>query len=735
MNDINDNAKAVQEPRGPALDADKATLTDQIPAGLRKILLEKGINQKISDLWNQGNAARALQLERQRMLAREVDEFIEPLYTKPLEWNSDLHMPVAFTVLKTFHARMYSALLSGEPPFMVNANTEAHMDAATVVQDLLQHTIKNWANQYQGVDIAVDDWIWQWLVSGRGILKLKWDKQFTRFVDIERTTVRGMPVFTADGEVQPGPEEVLEKAKKKDIISFEGPCWEPVDNEDLLILGGEGDPDRADAVIQTSWMTSHELWSLADQRLFDKRAVERVIQGGEDMQSAEPVSQIKLEEAERSGESSLDDQTVLDRYQILEAYLKVDLDNSGIASDVIVWMHKATREILRATYLWRVAKTGETPFAVSDFYRRRGQASALGLVELIYTLTKEIDALHNMKIDFGLLSTMPVGFYRASSSLSKERLPLSPGQLIPLDNPMTDVNFPNMGARHAFAAQEEAALMDFISRVTGISDMQMGVLGAQGAARTATGASAIVNESNANLDIFLRRLQRGFKKALRYTYALLCEKLPAGYEFRLLGRDGRFRYRRVQSREELRGQLDFSLEPNSAASNPQLKISNAQQVLSLVQNPLLIQLGVVTPGNLYEATKNMMVAMGIKDWSKYIQTPPQHTRMFTPEEIANRILAGIDVQLGPEQDLQGFISYFQQVMADDELLGQFSQEQTITLARKAQEAQQMLAALQEMQQQQAVAQQMQRNSQAGTQGALMQQNQAPQNSIPGEQPT
>jgi len=83
---------------------------------------------------------------------------------------------------------------------------------------------------------------------------------------------------------------------------------------------------------------------------------------------------------------------------------------------------------------------------------------------------------------------------------------------------------------------------------------------------------------------------------------------------------------------------------------------------------------------------------------------------FTPEEIANRVLAGIDVKLGPEQDLDGFIGYVDYIISNDDILGQFNEEQTIMLARKQQEAQQMKQALQEMAAQQANAQQMQRNA-------------------------
>lgn len=719
VKDFNVDQKVVTEKRGPKLEAPniEAPLREQIPESLLKKLKSDDlrIGHEVINRWDQANANRARQLDRQRKLLLELDEFMDPIYTKPQQWMSDLHLPVAYTICKTFHARMYEALLRQRPYFDTKARKEANLERAPVVQDLMWYTVSKWANNNQGIESSVDDFIWAWVTQGRGIWKTRWEKEYTRFVDVEETIVPGAGEVR-DGQLVPT-ETIIERPIKRDIEIFNGPVWEHVDQEDIVIVGGNGDPDRADFVGHSLWMTAHKLWTLVDAKMFNKEAVKEVIKSGQSMKSAEPANNIKSDRAQNAGENSPDQQELIDRYQVIEAYLKVDLDNSGIKSDVVVWVHKDSREILRATYLWRVMKTGTTPFAVADFYRRKGQESAIGLVELIYTLTKEIDAMHNMKIDFGIISSLPIGFYRASSSMSKERIPLTPGNLIPLEDPIRDINFPVLGNRSAFAASEEASLFSVIARVTGISDLQLGIIGAQGVARTATGARAVVGESNANLDIFLRRLNRAFNKALTYTFQMLQQKMPDGLEFRITGNNGQNYFRKIQSREELQGMYDFEVESNSARSNQQTQIDNASQIFQATQNPLLIQLGVVNPGNLFEATKNFFQQLGIKDWSRYIQEPAQHQRIFTPAEIANRILADIDVPLTPEQDLDGFITFVQDLLGNDETLGQFSEQEVIALASKQREAQQMLQALQQVQAQQANANQMVTNANLGAQQA------------------
>ena len=186
--------------------------------------------------------------------------------------------------------------------------------------------------------------------------------------------------------------------------------------------------------------------------------------------------------------------------------------------------------------------------------------------------------------------------------------------------------------------------------------------------------------------------------------------MPDGLEFRITGNDGQAYYRQIKSRDEIAGKYDFMLEPNSAASNPSVRLNNAQQIYSLVQNPLALQLGAVTPGGFYEAMKNLLISMGVKDYSKYITKPQGFVRQFSPEEIVNRVLAGVPMRLDPTMDFEGVIAYIQSIMDTDELLGQFSQDAAVRLAQLLQEAMQLQQAMAEMAQQQAVATQMQANA-------------------------
>lgn len=720
MSVINKDQDVVNNGRKDPLKGVEASLKDQVPKKLLKKVKELGVGEKVRQLYYTGNANRALWLERQQAFLADWDEFLESSSQGAFEGSSSLHIPMPLIVAKTMHARFLQALLGIDPPFTVRPRTEAVVERSAMVQETIEYALKEWANHYQGAYEAVDEWVWHWITTGCGIMKLRWDCEYTRFIDVVEVQEPTAPIVELDeqgNEVLVPQFKMVEKEVAQVKKKFEGPVFEPIMNEDLLIIGGKGNPQNADAVIHRVFMTASELWTLVDRKLFDEDAVETIIRGGRDPIAGSEQSSVKYQRAHYAGKADINTETELDKYEILECYMKMDVDGSGINSDIIVWVHNRTGQVCRATYLYRVNKAGERPFFKIDFHKRAGQDYGAGIVELMHPLSKEMDAMHNMRIDFGMISTMPFGFYRPTSNIDPETINLEPGALIPVDNPTSDVYFPNMGNRTSFGFQEEAAIQQMIERLTGISDLNLGVLGAQGAARTATGARAILGESSANLDVYLRRMNAGWKKALECLLHMMQQRLPDGFGFRLTGEDGGNYWAYIKTKQDIEGDFDFEVAPNTSSSNKAIQVENSQQMVQLTGNPLDIQLGIITPQGRYEALKAYASSLGIKDHGKYLQAP-RLPRIFTPQEEVNRLLRGVPTPVTPEGDHEGYLKYFEYLTSNPEILGQYTQEETMVLAAQAQQHAQMLAALEEQAAQQRNAQQMQMNAQ-------MSQNQAP----------
>jgi len=709
---LSDDRKPITDGRRNPLKDVAAPLRDQVVEKLYDKLIEMNVGQRVANIWLTGSSNRDMWLERQKEYLAAWDEHLISSTEGPFDGSSQLHLPMPFIVCKTVHARFYQAIMGMDPPLHVKARNEASLERVDTVRDTMRYAINDWANHHKGVDRTVDTWIWDWITVGSGLMKLRWDVKYTRFVDVEEVAEPGPPKFQViDGRETAIPTiRMVEREVKRTKKCFEGPVAENVDAEDLLIVGGGGDPDLADAVLHQQWLTASELWTLVDRKVFNKEAVEKIIEGGPDRQEGAVGSDLKQQRATNAGSAQLDTDVDLDRYQIIEAYLALDTDDSGINSEVVVWVHPRSRELLRATYLYRVARSGERPFVKADFHLRKGQEFGTGIPELIYPLTKELDAMHNMRIDCGLISTMPIGFYRASSGIDPEVIQFAPGSLIPVDNPATDVVFPNMGNRTVFGMQEEQGLMQWIERLTGINDMALGMIsGAQGATRTATGARALVGEMSANLDVHLRRLNRGWRKFLRYLLSMLQQRCPDGLSFRLTGDDGKDYWRQVK-KGDLDGQFDLEVSPNTATSNAGIQQEMAAQILQLTANPLDIQLGIITPAQRYEALRNYLQALGVKDFGRYLQKPQGYQYTPDPESEANQILRGIEVPVLPQGDHEGFIAYWEEIKKHDDWLGQFNEKQAIAMEQQARRHAQMLQAIEEMAAQQANAQQMRTNA-------------------------
>lgn len=715
MSTLNDDKKPLQGRKNPLKDV-LAPKRDQVVSKLADKLREMNTAQRVVEAWLQANSQRQELLERQETYLKDWDEFLVSEADGAFDGSSNLHLPTSFIVCKTYHARFLQALLGVEPPFFARARREDSIDRTAMVTDTLAYTLKDWANHYDGVHEAVDDWIWNWTTTGTGILKIRWEKKYERFLDV---VVKARTVEVPQVDPETGMESVTQEVVREEVeervtkVCFDGPIFEPRPLEDVVLVG-DGDPQKADMVIDQCRATASELWTMADQGIFDSDAVEQVINSGPDMTTDTMTGTIKQQRAENAGTSTPDTEADLDRYQILETYARIDVDGSGINTEVVMWIHPKTRALLRATYLRRVNKSGERPFFKSDFYRRPGQLYGIGLLEILHPLSVEMDAMHNMRIDFGLISNMPFGFYKANSSLNPEVISYRPGDLIPLDDPQSDVYFPNLGNRTSFGMQEEMAIQTLVERLTGVNDMMTGAMsGSQGATRTATGVRGLIGESNANLDVHLKRLQRTWRRALRYTLHMLQQRIPVGLSFRVTGEDGNDYWRYVRSQEDIAGDFDIELDANSANSNQSIQQENAQLVFQAVQNPILLQTGIVGQGNIYEATKDFFKSRGIKNFNRYITRPPDYAYMPTPEEEANRILRGIEVPVLPQSDHAGFMEYFQTIFDNDELLGQFNEDQSIALFAQFQRHEKMAAAIAASQAQANNSNQMATNSQTG----------------------
>ncbi len=679
----------------------KAHRRDATVESLTKRCDELDLGKKVQDMWLMHDSHISTANERLKKL-QNWDEHIEDVEMN-YKGTSNIHIPLPMIVLKTFHARMYQALLAVDPPFSVRAMQEAFKDDEEMVFGLMAWTLKEWCNYNEGIEQVADEWLWNWCGWGTGDLKVRWDCRYTRYVDVVDSYQQGPSTY----EIVINPDTgAIENVEKPSVIRvpietpitdklWEGPVIEFVSRTDLAIIQGLSigkNIQRADAIIHRSWFTADQLQHEALRGVFDQKAVDDMIYAGPHSEGGKLAMDIQQDREIHSGKQTLDINEDQDRYEILEAYLETDVNRDGLNEAIILWIDNQSGTILRATYTHRVLRGGKRPFSHTEFIPRKDHGYAMGLLELIHPISVELDMIHNIKVDIGIMAAQPIGFYRAATGLDPVKLKIKPGDLIPVDEPANHVNFPQLGDRSGFFKDEEAILLQHAERLTAINDINTATLGRQGAARTATGVSQLVAENSANLDIFIKRMQRGWKEMLRILWQMLQQRLPNGTEFRVTGRDGRDYFKRI-NRMDIQQRVDFFIESTSVNSNRQLMLEQSMQVLAQMMNPLFLQMGITTPGGVYEALKDYFQALGRKDYARFIMKPANVMRQLTSEEELARIIHGKRVPITPDMDHQGFIELAQDLLSNEDTIKSFGGERIGQVKAQMQQHMSMLEAM------------------------------------------
>lgn len=720
--EVLDGSKGRKNALGPAAEA---PLSEQSNQKLLDKLNEDKVGMVITDNWSKESANLGEYLKRQAAQLDLLDNFSNAVGEhNPFGGTSNLHVPMPFTVCKTYHARFMSGLLDIDPPFSVKARREDGTDAIQPIEDLMQFSLFAWANRGDGIDEVLDTWVWNWCTTGTGIIKNRWLVEYEKYIDVEKKYVPAKPLLQEDaqGTLVEVPQWTLEEVEVEKVERTQYcPQFDIVNNEDIVIVNGEGDPDKADMVIHRVYMSASELWTGVDRGIYEEEVVEAIVKGGssDPLSPSDNGSEIKQLRKIKAGSSS-GASSGRDVYEILEGCIKWDVDNSGIVTELVVLVEKNTSKILRATYLRRVAKDGNRPYAIAHFHRRPGEPFGVGLLEILSPLSKELDLMHNTRIDNVLLQSTPFYLYRRSAGVDPDNIILEPGAGIPVTNP-DDIVFPSLPNRTQFSAQEENVVYTYVERLTGISDLALGVLSStQGATRTATGARALMGENNTNLSIHLRRLNRGFTRLLQNTWLMLRNKVEPGFSFRVIGDDGRDIFRKMN--DVVMGvDVDFDISANSTNSNKAVQSEVGQFLMSMTQNMLFLQSGLSDPGKMYAAAKHYLNTIGVKDVHRYVNRPVGYEYSPSPQEEFQRIILGIPVNVHPGMDHEKAIAFLGSILKSQQELedpqGKLSDEQLGAVQDQMKQHMQMLAAMQQQQAQQMAQQQMFQNMQQGVGGA------------------
>lgn len=209
-------------------------------------------------------------------------------------------------------------------------------------------------------------------------------------------------------------------------VIYDGPSIEPLRIEDLVTRPYWTDIQKAPWVGIIHLMTWPELSQNQSNFFFEN--VEKI----EEFFLSEYEESREVEASQLGLEMNLSDKSRL--YEIIKFYAFYDVDNDGIQEDLIIWVERQTRTIIRAEY----NELGRRPIPRGAYLQIPHQLYAVGIGWMGEYLQEEIDTLHNMRINATHLNSLQMIATKRGAGLGpKEKF--FPLKQIELDNPQQDI--------------------------------------------------------------------------------------------------------------------------------------------------------------------------------------------------------------------------------------------------------------------------------------------------------
>ena len=682
-----------KRPRSSSVTADKALVA-----------------QRVIDFYTADIQSRSFDIEARLQRQAKFRMWTEG---KVLPWedSSDAGVPDMMTASLRMQDTIHNAVMNQRPAVVSKAMQKANKDKSSVVDNVLdyQFFVEAKGEKIVGemADAFVNDGVVTvfipWVREEREIhevrvlekipadskpgeyfaLQLMLIYPKAQIVNLDREGWRWRVVVEADEQFVVDfytlPDERVEMDTSKLATVFDGPRPIVKDYEDVLHnaraanlqIPSPSNPGGSAHAILVDYPTLDEIKRLVKSGyydLLDKDGLEKLgmaredttenqdeklqkdVLGGVNYQGESPT--ITSPTKEGNDKNQINDHKVLTRLMCFDIY---DIDGDGVNEDVIWWVIKEEKLLLRARELTQVfpANPPRRPFAEGQFLEVRGRRSGISLLEMMEGLHDLLKQIIDQTVDLGTVTMAPFGLYRSTSSVRPEVIRYQPFELYPVSDPKNDISFPMIpqaGSNFGFNAIQVLNQME--EKLTTVGDLQLGRVpqGKASALRTVRGMQTIMQQGDARPERILRR----FFMCLTEVYAQMHELnqafLTKGKQYRVAGmvRPGEDPYRQIDDPAAIRGRFQFDFIANAMNTSKEALQAALQELMAVYVTPIAIQLGITQPDGIYQLMRDYGKAWG-QDADRYL-SPPSAESMLPPalaEEVISTIMQGTLPEVRP----------------------------------------------------------------------------------------
>jgi len=420
----------------------------------------------------------------------------------------------------------------------------------------------------------------------------------------------------------------VEMVVRREVEVFNGPRPIPLDWEDVITPSrvgnlqppGPSNPQGSPHVIVRSYPVVDEIKRLAKGGFYDLLTAEDI---KEKLETAgEAREDRRMEGAKDTFGGSQEDLPKVGSHRRLTRLMcfdTYDIDGDGLDEDVVFWVLKEPKLLLKAKLLSEMypANPPRRPFAEAQFMPVPGRRDGISLLEQVEGLHDFIKQLFDQMADAGTMSIAPIGFYRASGGLKPETIRMWPGDLYPLADPQRDVNFPAIGNPQAQAVGLNvlSLLQTWEDRLVMIGDLQLGRVpaGRSSALRTSGNMEMLAGQGEARPERILRRFFNGLAELWAQIHELNQAFLPRNKQVLMAGyvAPGSDPYLDIADREAIKGRFHFTFGANILNTQKLMLQQSLQAAMALAVNPVALQLGITRPDGIHRLYRDIWKALGL----------------------------------------------------------------------------------------------------------------------------
>jgi len=501
----------------------------------------------IQTLVDDSEASRAEWLST-RQEGIKLYEGIRESKNKPWPGCSNLSTMVTTVSCDLLHAKLFPMVWSPDTMYW-EGREKNDVKTAENIKQVMSFVV---GPSEMKLEPTIDDIVHNLVVDGTIAVKKTYSSAWTYIT-------RLVPNVTANGIIN----NKLEYEVKYDYVQRERCYIDLVPLERVYLPYDASSEEDAEYIIEELWYTLGQLREMkADGILNEDVDLDKLVSAMDELPEFKGTTKVQQES---EGTNPRNTRKELYKIKCYEAYIRYDINKDERREECVFIIASKPKMYLSGKPLHAISRIGKRPWIIRPFLRRPGRIYGKSIPELTMNLHKEMDAIHNQRIDAGNMAIAPFFFYRAASGQIPSNISVGPATGIPLDEPDRDIRFPTFpswGLQYSF--QEERIVMELIERLTYLTPAMMGK---EAASRpTVRGTLAVMSQGEQKFSLLARRVQYIIADILTSIKQSYEENMSPELQSRILGESGDPIFKDL-SPETIAGQYDCKMTLDLSAGN------------------------------------------------------------------------------------------------------------------------------------------------------------------------